>query len=137
MQCVPYGSLGSASTLSSVRSRLLFHRPESLVLRPVSVGVHLSLWNNTKASEGSACFTGWLLWQCRKEMLMFMHKAAKVTDDIMTCFAIGLGLPENYFKEVTNQLLDMTCSSWDSGDGTAANQLPAYHAMPHCTAGMQ
>ena len=35
-------------------------------------------------------------------MLMFMHKAAKVTDDIMACFAIGLGLPENYFKEVTN-----------------------------------
>ncbi len=33
-------------------------------------------------------------------MIDFMHKAAKVTDDIMTCFAIGLGLPEDFYKEV-------------------------------------
>ena len=32
-------------------------------------------------------------------MLEFMHKAAKVTDDIMTCFAIGLGLPEDFYKQ--------------------------------------
>lgn len=36
---------------------------------------------------------------CRKDMLEFMHKAAKVTDDIMTCFAIGLGLPEDFYKQ--------------------------------------
>ncbi|DBA78273.1 TPA: hypothetical protein ACH3X2_008221 [Trebouxia sp. C0005] len=35
----------------------------------------------------------------KKHMLEFMHKAAKVTDDIMTCFAIALGLPEDYYKE--------------------------------------
>lgn len=38
-------------------------------------------------------------------MLEFMHKAAKVTDDIMTCFAIALGLPEDYYKEASRQLL--------------------------------
>lgn len=44
-------------------------------------------------------------------MLGFMHKAARVTDDIMSCFAIGLGLPEDYFKEVSDPvrcLVDMT-----------------------------
>lgn len=35
----------------------------------------------------------------KKHMLEFMHKAAKVTDDIMTCFAIGLGLPEDFYKK--------------------------------------
>ena len=37
---------------------------------------------------------------CRRDMLEFMHKAAKVADEIMTCFAIGQGLPEDYYKEV-------------------------------------
>ena len=36
---------------------------------------------------------------CRKDMLDFMLKAANVTDDIMTCFAIGLGLPEDFYRE--------------------------------------
>ena len=40
----------------------------------------------------------------RKKMLGFMHKAARVTDDIMSCFAIGLGLPEDYFKEVSEPM---------------------------------
>ena len=62
-----------------------------------------------------------------------MHKAAQVTDNIMTCFAIGLGLPENHFKQVTNQLCDMTCSNWDGGDLSAANKLSAYPAIPFCT----
>ena len=30
-----------------------------------------------------------------------MHKSAQVADGIMSCFAIGLGLPEDYYKEVT------------------------------------
>jgi len=38
-------------------------------------------------------------------MLEFMHKATKVTDDIMTCFAIGLGLPEDFYKEASRHLL--------------------------------
>jgi len=38
-------------------------------------------------------------------MLEFMHKAAKVTDDIMTCFAIGLGLPEDFYKQASRHLL--------------------------------
>lgn len=42
---------------------------------------------------------------CRKNMLEFMHKAAKVTDDIMTCFAIGLGLPEAFYKEASRLVL--------------------------------
>lgn len=42
---------------------------------------------------------------CRKHMLEFMHKAAKVTDDIMTCFAIGLGLPEDFYKKASRLLL--------------------------------
>lgn len=37
-------------------------------------------------------------------MIDFMHKAAKVTDDIMTCFAIGLGLPEDFYREVSQGL---------------------------------
>ena len=41
-------------------------------------------------------------------MLEFMHKAAKVTDDIMTCFAIGLGLPEDYYKEASRLSLKFT-----------------------------
>lgn len=34
-------------------------------------------------------------------MLEFMHKVAKVADDIMACFAVGLGLPGDYYQEVT------------------------------------
>ncbi len=42
---------------------------------------------------------------CRKHMVEFMHKAAKVTDDIMNCFAIGLGLPEDFYKEASRLVL--------------------------------
>lgn len=37
-------------------------------------------------------------------MLGFMHKAARVIDHIMSCFAIGLGLPEDSFKEVSDPM---------------------------------
>lgn len=34
-------------------------------------------------------------------MLAFMHKCHAVTEQIMSCFAVGLGLTEDYFKEVS------------------------------------
>ena len=33
-------------------------------------------------------------------MLTFMHKLHKVAAEIMTCIAIGLGLPEDFFTMV-------------------------------------
>ena len=33
-------------------------------------------------------------------MLGFMHKLHKVAMDIMSCIAIGLGLPEDYYMQV-------------------------------------
>ena len=53
-------------------------------------------------------------------MLDFMHKAAKVADEIMTCFAIGLDLPEKYYKEVARcvcmaNLIDVPASVSEVG----------------------
>lgn len=39
------------------------------------------------------------LWY-RDTMLCFMHKVHRVAMDIMSCFAIGLGLPEDFYVEV-------------------------------------
>ena len=33
-------------------------------------------------------------------MLAFMHKVHRVTMDIMSCLAIGLGLPEDFYVKV-------------------------------------
>lgn len=38
---------------------------------------------------------------CRQHMISFMHKCHAVTEQIMSCFALGLHLPEGFFKEVT------------------------------------
>lgn len=38
---------------------------------------------------------------CRQHMVAFMHKCHAVTERIMSCFAAGLGLSEDYFKEVS------------------------------------
>lgn len=43
-------------------------------------------------------------------MLAFMHKCHAVTELIMSCFAVGLGLNEDYFKEV-RELLRGMCNS--------------------------
>ena len=34
-------------------------------------------------------------------MISFMHKCHAVTEQIMSCFALGLDLQEGFFKEVT------------------------------------
>lgn len=34
-------------------------------------------------------------------MVAFMHKCHSVTTQIMSCFALGLGLPEEFFQEVS------------------------------------
>ena len=36
----------------------------------------------------------------RQHMVAFMHKCHAVTEKIMSCFAIGLGLSQDFFKEV-------------------------------------
>ena len=36
----------------------------------------------------------------RGTMLCFMHKVHRVAMDIMSCFAVGLGLPEDFFVKV-------------------------------------
>ena len=36
----------------------------------------------------------------RDTMLFFMHKVHRVAMDIMSCFAIGLGLPEDFYVKV-------------------------------------
>ena len=33
-------------------------------------------------------------------MVAFMHKCHAVTEQIMSCFAVGLGLEQDFFKEV-------------------------------------
>ena len=38
-------------------------------------------------------------------MLTFMHKVHRVAMDIMSCLAIGLGLPEDYYLQVQHILL--------------------------------
>lgn len=43
-------------------------------------------------------------WLCREHMVSFMRKCHEVTEVIMSCFALGLGLPDNFFKEVTHTL---------------------------------
>ena len=35
---------------------------------------------------------------CRAAILELMHQNAAVADKIMTCFALGLGLPEDFFR---------------------------------------
>ena len=70
-------------------------------------------------------------------MLAFMHKAAKVTDDIMTCFAVGLGLPEDYYKEVTCRVAHVNihvrtpCANVElASQGCKAEQGVCIPAMP-------
>ncbi len=41
-------------------------------------------------------------------MLTFMHKVHRVAMDIMSCLAIGLGLPEDYYFQVQH-ILDLDC----------------------------
>ena len=36
----------------------------------------------------------------REGILKFMRRCHEVTERIMTCFAVGLGLPEDYFKDL-------------------------------------
>ena len=38
---------------------------------------------------------------CREHMVAFMHKCHITTQKIMSCFAVGLGLHEDFFKEVS------------------------------------
>ena len=45
-------------------------------------------------------------WLCREEMLDFMFKCHEVVTIIMKCFACGLGLDENFFKNVSCCHLD-------------------------------
>lgn len=63
-------------------------------------------------------------------MISFMHKCHAVTEQIMSCFALGLDLQEGFFKEVSAQkalsdpfqtfqlfvcslkMIDMHCSLW-------------------------
>lgn len=37
---------------------------------------------------------------CRDHMVAFMHKCHAVTEQIMSCFALGLGLKQDFFQEV-------------------------------------
>lgn len=37
---------------------------------------------------------------CRQDVLTFMHRCNDVTQHIMACFALGLGLPEDFFAKV-------------------------------------
>ena len=43
---------------------------------------------------------------CRETTLEFMHALPPVVDRILSCFAVGIGFPENYFKEVNIFCLD-------------------------------
>lgn len=45
---------------------------------------------------------------CRVHMVGFMKKCHQVTERIMSCFAVGLGLPEAFFKEVRLPLHPVT-----------------------------
>ena len=45
---------------------------------------------------------------CRQHMVNFMHKCHAVTEHIMSCFALGLGLDESFFREVGTSTLYST-----------------------------
>ena len=65
-------------------------------------------------------------------MISSTHKCHAVTQQIMSCFALGLDLPEGFFREVTAQkapsdlsallfvfsldMVDMHCSPWALSD---------------------
>lgn len=38
---------------------------------------------------------------CREQMIAFMHKCHAVTEQLMSCFAVGLGLDTDFFQEVS------------------------------------
>ena len=53
-----------------------------------------------------------------------MNALPPVVDRILSCFAVGIGFPENYFKEVNNFRLDAHTELMAS----TSNAWP----QPHC-----
>ena len=56
------------------------------------VGIYTRVWFTCKAEA---------LFACREEMLDFMFKCHAVVEKIMECFARGMGLEEDFFKDVS------------------------------------
>lgn len=46
------------------------------------------------------------LCSCRETTLEFMNALPPVVDRILSCFAVGIGFPEDYFKEVNISCTD-------------------------------
>lgn len=56
-------------------------------------------------------------------MVGFMKKCNQVTEMIMSCFAVGLGLPEGFFKEVNPHTHKLTNEPTKDQMQTCANSI--------------
>ena len=62
---------------------------------------------------------------CRKAVLDLMQHNWIVADKIMTCFALGLGLPEDFFRGEMDPKHPTNCTAMVRKDLLHGNRSPA------------